>query len=139
MARPRGNDTPSYRCPRPPARRSEPRAAGRIAAGRPTERDSATIRRPVPEPGVMKPSIVAALFAACAALAGVAPAQSQEVRKILHVKVGIDAQGRVVAADMVENRVPAAIASAMLARARGWTFTPVTADGVAVPAVTYAS
>lgn len=65
--------------------------------------------------------------------------QPGEIRKIIHVRVSIDADGRVTDAALVEKKVPSTIESAVLARARGWRFDPVNANGGAVPAVTYAA
>jgi hypothetical protein len=66
-------------------------------------------------------------------------AQPEEVRKIIHARVSIGADGRVTEATLVEKRVPATIESAVLARVKGWRFDPVTEAGTAVPAVTYAA
>ena len=65
--------------------------------------------------------------------------QPEEVRKTIHAKVSIDADGRVTDATLVEKKVPASIESAVLARVKGWQFDPVIANGTAVPAVTYAA
>lgn len=85
-------------------------------------------------------------MALCAGLAGSGLCQAQslgpqpdEVRKIIHAKVGVGADGRVTDATLVEKKVPMVIASAILARVKGWRFDAVTANGTAVPAVTYAA
>ncbi len=89
----------------------------------------------------MKQQLIKA--AICAALVcngiGLARSQPNEVRKIIHVKVSVGADGRVNDATLVEKKVPATIGSAVLARVKNWRFDPVTANGAAVPAVTYAA
>jgi hypothetical protein len=75
---------------------------------------------------------------------GLAQAQAfapkpDEVHKTIHVKVSVGIDGRVSDVAIVEKKVPIAIESAVLARVKGWQFIPVTANGVAVPALTYAS
>lgn len=69
--------------------------------------------------------------------AGRAPAE--EVRKIIHAKVSVGADGSVTEATLVEKKVPATIGSAVLARVKDWRFDPMIASGTAVPAVTYAA
>lgn len=65
--------------------------------------------------------------------------QPEEVRKTIHARVSIGADGRVTSTTLVEKKVPATIESAVLARVKGWQFDPVMANGIAVPSVTYAS
>ena len=88
----------------------------------------------------MKQLLAATLAIAGLLLAGTASSERpEEVLKTVHVRVAIDAQGRVTDASLVEKRVPAAIESSVLARVKAWKFDPVIADGVPVPATTYAS
>ena len=87
----------------------------------------------------MHPGIVRNIAWASLVCAGTALAQPDQVHKIIHVRVGIDATGHVSDATLVEKKMPAAIESSVLARVKGWTFDPLTANGIAVPAVTFAS
>jgi hypothetical protein len=92
----------------------------------------------------MKQQLIRAAICAGLVCSGIGHAetreqQSNEVRKVIHAKVSIGADGRVTEATLVEKRVPASIEAAVLARVKGWRFDPVIENGMAVPAVTYAA
>ncbi len=87
----------------------------------------------------MKQQFIRAVICAGVVCSGLGQAKPEEVRKIIHAKVSVGADGRVTEATLVEKKVPATIESAVLARVRGWKFDPVVANGSAVPAVTYAA
>jgi hypothetical protein len=100
-------------------------------------------RAPIKECTMKQKLIRVAVFAALAC-GGLGQAwalgpQPEEVRKTIHAKVSVGVDGRVTDATLVEKKVPAVIESAILARVKGWRFDPVTANGTAVPAVTYAA
>ena len=88
----------------------------------------------------MKQQLIRTAICAGLVCSGLGHAQQpDEVRKIIHARVSVGADGRVTDATLVEKKVPATIESAVLARVKDWRFDPVTANGTAVPAVTYAA
>ena len=60
------------------------------------------------------------------------------IRKVIHAKLSVNADGHVTQATIVEAKVPAAIGSAVLDRAKSWRFEPVISDGKVVPSITFA-